>query len=99
MITLAPLPRSDIMRGVAGGLDGEATSKELPKLMRPVDHATARDLRKRRDLLYLYLKHNLKLDACAQSKLLKFASRSARQIRSRISEAERFYSRRGMTAQ
>jgi hypothetical protein len=75
---------------------GEPIERPGPKTMKPAGHRSPSELRRSRDLLYLYLKHNLGLDAVAISRLLQEASRSPRQIRSRINEAAKYYRGKGL---
>lgn len=76
------------MRGMR--CDGQEAEKVKPKRVRPTDLPTARDLRKRRDLVWLYLA-SLGMNATEIAMACLFASRSPRQIRKRLQECKRHH--------
>jgi hypothetical protein len=74
---------------------GEMAEKSGPKRGKPADHPDSRQLRKRRDLLWLWLATRMGMDAVTISRVCQEAARSPRQIRSRIVQARQFYGRKG----
>jgi hypothetical protein len=68
--------------------DGSRTSKSAPKRMQPADRPTARELRRRRDLVWLYLA-NLGMSPTEIERACMMASRSRWQISRRIDSARR----------
>ena len=71
----------------------EAVDSPIRKTMKPADHATNRELRKRRDLLWLLLsKQGMTSTEIANTCL--HASRSPRQIRKRLDKLRQHQAKR-----
>ena len=68
------------MKGTRAGVE---TAKAKHKRMRPADHPDNRDLRRRRDLVWLYLA-SMGMSSREIERACAFANRSAEQIRKRL---------------
>lgn len=71
------------------GEDASGKRVETPtvKRVRPVDEPTPREMRERRDMIYIILKQNLGLSPNEIAAACKYAAKSPRQIRRRIDQA------------
>lgn len=77
--------------------DFVAIHKPTIKRLRPLDDPTNREMRRRRDMVYLLLsQQGLSSDEIA--KTCKFAARTAAQIRLRLRSARKYYASQGTAA-
>lgn len=76
------------MRGMKP--DGREAEKVKAKKVKPCDQPTARELRRRRDLIWLYL-DSLGMSSRDIERACLFANRSAVQIRSRLQACKRHH--------
>jgi hypothetical protein len=81
----------------AANPDGSRTSKSAPKKMRPADRPSCRELRRRRDLVWLYLA-GLGMTPTEIERACMMASRSRWQISRRIDSARRSQERNNRLA-
>jgi hypothetical protein len=73
-----------------GGLEA---SHDRPKTMRPADHPNRRELRRRRDLVWLYL-HRRGMSPIQIQWACAFANRSHWQVRQRLRKVADYVQRR-----
>jgi hypothetical protein len=83
------------MKGASAVRDGEIeVTKTKPKTMKPADHPTGAELRRRRDLVWLYLA-SIGMTSPEIERACSLANRKQSVIRHRLNQARQHYERAG----